>query len=43
MKPEHVCTTGKGGCLGYTRAHGRRFYYCKKQKPVTALAHTKKP
>ncbi len=30
QSPEHVCTTGPGGCLGYTRAHGRRFYYCKK-------------
>lgn len=37
---EHVCTTGKNGCLGWTEAHGRRFYYCKRVKPIIVGGRT---
>lgn len=43
MNKPHVCTPGPHGCLGSTRAFGRRFYYCKKTKPIIVRLPTSYP
>lgn len=43
MKKPHVCTTGPKGCLGFQEAFGRRFYYCKRVKPIKVTMKPSKP